>query len=93
MIRYLNGVHEEIIIPYVSPWDKKMHRYFPDFYMKVKQADGSVKRFIIEVKPKYQCKPPDANPKRKTKQWLSSVKTYGLSIKHNGNLQMTSVSK
>ena len=67
---------EEIIIPYVSPWDNRMHRYFPDFYMKVRQADGSIKRFIVEVKPKYQCKPPDANPKRKTRQWLSSVKTW-----------------
>ena len=67
---------EEIIVPYRSPWDGKMHRYFPDFYMKVKQANGSTKKFIIEVKPKYQCKPPDANPKRKTRQWLSSVKTW-----------------
>jgi hypothetical protein len=24
---------EEVIIPYVSPWDGKVHRYFPDFYM------------------------------------------------------------
>ena len=67
---------EEIIIPYISPWDGKRHRYFPDFYMKVKQVDGSIKRFIVEVKPKYQCKPPDINPKRKTKRWLNEVKTY-----------------
>ena len=67
---------EEIIIPYISPWDNKMHRYFPDFYMKVKQVDGSIKRFIVEVKPKYQCKPPTTNPSRKTKKWLNEVKTY-----------------
>ena len=42
---------EEIIIPYVSPWDNRVHRYFPDFYMKVKQANGKTKKFIIEVKP------------------------------------------
>ena len=67
---------EEVIVPYRSPIDGRMHRYFPDFYMKVKQVDGSIKRFIVEVKPKYQCKPPDTNPKRKTRQWLSSVKTW-----------------
>ena len=67
---------EEIIIPYISPWDGKRHRYFPDFYMKVKQVDGSIKRFIVEVKPKYQCKPPVTNPSRKTKKWLNEVKTY-----------------
>ena len=25
---------EEIIIPYKSPLDKKVHRYFPDFFIK-----------------------------------------------------------
>ena len=34
---------EEIIIPYLSPWDGKIHRYFPDFYIKTKQHDGSKK--------------------------------------------------
>ena len=67
---------EEVVIPYVSPWDNRIHRYFPDFYMKVRQANGSIKKFIIEVKPKHQCKPPPKNPKRKTKQWFNSVRTW-----------------
>ena len=67
---------EEVIIPYLSPWDNKVHRYFPDFYMKVKQANGRIKRFIIEVKPKYQCKSPPENPKRKTKKWFNDVKNW-----------------
>ncbi len=69
---------EEIIIPYLSPWDGRMHRYFPDFYIKVKQHDGSVKKFIIEVKPKKQCSPPEKTPKRKTKKWFKEVKTWGV---------------
>ena len=69
---------EEVIIPYVSAWDGRVHRYFPDFYMKVKQADGNIKKFIIEVKPKYQCKPPIKEPKRKTKKWLNEIKTYSI---------------
>ena len=67
---------EEVIIPYVSPCDGKVHRYFPDFYMKVKQASGKTKKFIVEVKPKYQCKPPVSTPKRKTKKWMNEVKTW-----------------
>ena len=67
---------EEVIIPYLSPWDNKLHRYFPDFYMKVKQNSGGIKKFIIEVKPKNQCKPPVKNPKRKTKKWYNDVKNY-----------------
>ena len=60
---------EEIIIPYRSPKDGRIHRYFPDFYMKVKQRDGTNKKFVIEVKPKAQCKEPVKNPKRRTKKW------------------------
>ena len=69
---------EEIIIPYISPWDNRVHRYFPAFYIKVRQADGKVKKMIIEVKPKKQCKPPPTTPKRKTQRWLNEVKTWGV---------------
>ena len=69
---------EEIIIPYRSPWDGKIHRYFPDFYIKVRQSNGAIKKFIIEVKPKYQTKPPVRNPKRKTKKWYKDVENWGV---------------
>ena len=69
---------EEVIIPYRSPKDGKIHRYFPYFYMKVKQTNGSYKKFIIEVKPKSQCKQPNKNPKRKTKKWFNEVVTYAV---------------
>ena len=69
---------EEIIIPYRSPKDGSLHRYFPDFYMKVKQTNGTTKKFIVEVKPKSQCKEPVRNPNRRTKKWLNEVKTYSI---------------
>ena len=69
---------EEVIVPYRSPWDGRMHRYFPDFYIKIKQGDGTHKKFIIEVKPKAQCKEPIKIPKRKTKRWYNEVKTWGI---------------
>mgnify|MGYP001363217044 FL=1 len=68
---------EEIIIPYISPWDGKKHRYFPDFYIKVKQSSGNLKKFIIEVKPKKQTRPPKPVV-RKTKRWINEVKTFGI---------------
>ena len=68
---------EEIIIPYVSPWDGKKHRYFPDFYIKVKQSSGNIKKFIIEVKPKKQTRPPKP-VERKTKRWIKEVRTFGI---------------
>ena len=69
---------EEIIIPYLSPWDGRIHRYFPDFYIKIKQKNGSIKRMIIEIKPKRQCKPPTKTPKMKTRRWFKEVKTWGI---------------
>ena len=69
---------EEVIIPYISPWDGKVHRYFPDFYIKVRQKGGTLKKFIIEVKPKKQCKPPNKAPKKKTRRWYNEVKTWGI---------------
>ena len=68
---------EEIIIPYISPWDSKVHRYFPDFYIKVKQSSGDLKKFIIEVKPKKQTRPPKPVV-RKTKRWINEVRTFGV---------------
>ena len=68
---------EEIIIPYISPWDSKVHRYFPDFYIKVKQSNGNIKKFIIEVKPKKQTRPPKPVV-RKTKRWVNEVRTFGI---------------
>ena len=68
---------EEIVIPYVSPIDNKVHRYFPDFYIKVRNVSGTVRREIIEVKPKRQCLPPKV-PKRKTQKYLKEVRTYGV---------------
>jgi len=68
---------EEIVIPYKSPWDGRIHRYFPDFYIKIKQHNGTTKKLIIEVKPKKQTKPPK-EPQRKTKRYLNEVKTWGV---------------
>ena len=46
---------EEIIVPYRSPVDNRYHRYFPDFYVKVKDKNGKIKKMIIEIKPYKQC--------------------------------------
>jgi hypothetical protein len=46
---------EEVEIPYVSPLDKKVHRYIPDFLVQVEQAHQK-KSMLIEVKPKKQVK-------------------------------------
>ena len=66
---------EEIIIPYLSPWDGRIHRYFPDFYIKGRTSSGTTK-YIVEVKPKAQTLPPKKG--RKTKRLLTEIATYGV---------------
>jgi len=71
----LEWASEEIAIPYRSPIDNRVHRYFPDFYMKVKEMNGRIKRYVIEVKPAKQTKPP-AKPKRQTKGYIREAYEY-----------------
>ena len=63
---------EEIVIPYRSPIDGKMHRYFPDFYVKTSIGE----QWLIEVKPKVQTKPPKKSKSRR--RYLREVKTWGV---------------
>jgi hypothetical protein len=63
---------EEIALPYRSPIDGKIHRYFPDFYIKVKENNGSIQKYIIEIKPKKQTIEPKVQ-KRKTKGYIFEV--------------------
>jgi hypothetical protein len=68
---------EEFSIPYLSPVDNRIHRYFPDFIIKVKESVGQIKTYVIEVKPKRQTQPP--KPKsRVTKGFLYEAKTYAV---------------
>jgi hypothetical protein len=66
---------EEIALPYRSPIDNKIHRYFPDFYIKTKESNGEVKKYLIEIKPKKQTVEPIPQ-KRKTKGYIYEVYEY-----------------
>lgn len=74
--KILEWSSEENYIWYKSPVDGKAHRYFPDFYIKVKEADGKIKKYIIEIKPQKQCVPPKY-PGRQTKKYIREVYEYG----------------
>ena len=66
---------EEFCIPYRSPIDNKVHRYFPDFFIKYKDISGKIKSSLIEIKPMRQCSPPP-KPKRQTKKYLNEAYEY-----------------
>jgi len=63
---------EELIIPYRSPIDGKVHRYFPDVVLKTTKN----KIHVCEIKPFNQIIPPKPR-KRTTKKYLTEIETYG----------------
>jgi hypothetical protein len=67
---------EELIIRYKSPIDQKMHRYFPDFIVRLKQKNGTESTVVIEIKPQKQTVKPVQ--KRKTKRYLQEAATYAV---------------
>jgi hypothetical protein len=71
----LEWASEEIALPYRSPLDNRIHRYFPDFYIKIKESSGVVKKMLIEVKPKKQTVQP--KPQNiKTKGYIYEAREY-----------------
>ena len=68
---------EEFSIPYRSPVDGRVHRYYPDFIIKVREQTGDIKTYVIEVKPKKQTREPK-KPKRQSKSYITEVKTYAV---------------
>lgn len=67
---------EEIAIPYLCPTDNRWHRYYPDFVVKARKADGMVQTMILEVKPKKETMEPKVQKKR-TKRYITEVMTWG----------------
>lgn len=66
---------EEIVIPYRSPLDNRIHRYFVDFYVKIQDSNGNITKYLIEIKPSKQTVPPK-KPQRQTKSYIYEVTEY-----------------
>ena len=65
---------EGLVVPYLSPIDNSMHRYYVDFLAKMRLKDGSIRTYAIEVKPKAQCLPPRKN--RNKERMITEVTAY-----------------
>ena len=70
---------EELVIPYRSPIDNRVHRYFPDFIVKKRNPEGKMETVVVEIKPKNQCSPPQVQSgKKPTKRYINEVMTWGI---------------
>lgn len=68
---------ETVVIPYISPVDGKRHRYFTDGNILLKVGE-SIKKYIIEIKPERQTKPPVPSLKKKRSTVLYEQVQYAI---------------
>lgn len=72
---------EPVAIPYVSPLDGRMHKYYVDFFVQM-EKDGKPEGWLIEIKPKAQTKMPNKKllegnrTLKKITQYNWQLKTY-----------------
>lgn len=70
---------ETVVIPYKSPKDNKIHRYFIDFIANIKTIENKTKTVIIEIKPKKQTSPPKKpTTKKLSNRYISEIMTWGV---------------
>lgn len=62
---------EPFSIPYLDPVDKRVHNYFIDYWMELEKEDGTLQRWIVEVKPARHVAMPDP-PKNQTAKSLAN---------------------
>lgn len=70
---------EEIIIPYKSPIDGRLRRYYMDFIVKKKGPDKKQETILVEVKPAKLLTPPEKK-KKVTKRYLTEAHTYAINM-------------
>lgn len=70
-VLYFNS--ESFVIDYYFALDNKIHKYYIDFLVKMKNKSGEVKTYAIEVKPYKETVPPKT---RNKKRLLLETQTY-----------------
>ena len=72
----LSWSSEEICIPYIKPTDGAVHRYFPDYIIKVKDRTGKITTWMVEIKPYNQSVPPVPSKRKRQSTLLQEQATY-----------------
>ena len=65
---------ETVIIPYSNPLTGNISRYFVDFNITIKTKDGTIRKYLVEIKPSIQTLPP--KPGKNTKALLRRQAEY-----------------
>jgi|TARA_R110000744_G_scaffold37431_4_gene85783 hypothetical protein len=65
---------ENVVVPYISPLDKRAHRYYVDNYIEILEGKY-LKKYLVEIKPSKQTKPPTTKY-RKRRHLLYEQRAY-----------------
>ena len=68
---------ESFPIPYMSPVDGKIHKYFPDMIVRFRRKDQTEKTYILEIKPSKETTLRPA-PQRSSRAFLREALTYSI---------------
>ena len=74
---------EPMGIPYVDRATKdfrgmpKKRKYYPDFIIKVRNRQGTIDTWMVEVKPLKETKPPRQSKNKSQKTRMHEAKTWG----------------
>jgi hypothetical protein len=67
---------ENVVIPYTSPLDGRVHRYFVDNFIVFKDKTGTTQKFLIEIKPSKQVAKPENKKSKQRRTMLYEQKTW-----------------
>lgn len=78
--RIVAWASESVIVPYQSPIDLRIHRYFTDLFFVVEDAQKKRSTFLIEIKPYAQTQMPTTKPTtpRRRLKLLAESTTYAV---------------
>lgn len=68
---------ENVIIPYISPIDNRVHRYFVDAYIKLQERD-KIRKYLVEIKPYKQTLPPTESKRKKESTVIYEHATWAI---------------
>jgi hypothetical protein len=71
---------ESVIIPYISPLDNRMHRYFVDLVAHLRDKSNAIKKILVEIKPFKQTQKPTISNRKSKKTIIYEHTQYAVNL-------------
>ena len=71
---------ESVVLPYIRPTDGKLHRYFVDNNLVIKDKEGTLHKYLVEIKPYKQTLPPSSINRKNKGTLLKEQFTYAINM-------------